>query len=91
MQTTTPIPDAAETSPLRRFLEKFRPAQSELLSPNEAAYVEQLREVRRGAKQAARSGNPAKRIPAQQVVVQCGELIAATYRAAAHRAGRVTS
>lgn len=70
-------------SPLRRFLANFRPAATEqVLSPAAAEYVDQLREVRRGAKQAARSGNPAKRIPAQAVVAQCGELIAATYRQA---------
>lgn len=50
-----------------------------------AAYVEQLRTVRRGAKAAARSGNPAKRFPAYRVLAQIGPMIGVAYRTDAKR------
>lgn len=49
-------------------------------SPKVEAYVEQVREVRRNARKAARSGNPAKRAPAQRVLGQVGPAILAAFR-----------
>lgn len=88
MTRTTDTPDTTavgSTSPLRRFLEKFKPPAPGELRPEAAEHVEKLREIRRNAKKAARSGNPAKRIPAQRVVDQVGPAIAAVYRVEARR------
>lgn len=56
------------------------PLTGKKMSREAAAYVEQLRTVRRNAKKAARSGNPAKRYPAVTVLAQIPHLLAATYR-----------
>lgn len=59
------------------------PLTGKPLSRKAAKHVEQLRTVRRNARKAARSGNPAKSAPARRVLSQVGPAIAAVYRSQA--------
>jgi hypothetical protein len=61
------------------------PLTGDDMTADGAAYVEQLKTVRTGAKKAARSGNPAKHFPGRGVTAQVGHLIGAAYRADAKR------
>lgn len=55
------------------------PLTGKPMNREHAEYVGQLKEVRRNAKKAARSGNPAKRGPAVKVLAQVGPMIGQTY------------
>lgn len=51
----------------------------------EAKYVTTLRTIRRNAREDARSGNPAKRYPAQVAMRKAADLIRRTYLRAVSR------
>jgi hypothetical protein len=63
----------------------INPLTGKPLRADAAKHVQKLRTVRRNAKKAARSGNPAKRCPAEQVLRQVGLAIGAVYRSEATR------
>lgn len=60
-------------------MKTLNPLTNEPMNTAEAEYVGQLKEVRRGAKKAARSGNPAKRGPALAALSRIGAMIGQTY------------
>lgn len=62
------------------------PITGEPVAKEAAEYIGQLRTVRRNAKKAARSGNPAKRGPALKALVQVPGMIRAVYRQDAAKA-----
>lgn len=53
----------------------LNPLTNKPLDPDAAEKIEQLRTVRRDAGKHVRSGNPAKRVPAQRAVALAGALI----------------
>lgn len=55
------------------------PLNGKKMPKDTAAYVRQLRTVRRNARAAARSGNPARREPARKVLRRVGPTIGAVY------------
>lgn len=55
------------------------PMTGKAMNAEEAQYVTDLKTVRRNARPAARSGNPAKREPARKVVAAVGPMIHQTY------------
>lgn len=61
------------------------PLTGEPLRDEAVEHIEKLRTVRRNARKAARSGNPAKRFPALNVLIQVGPAIEAVYRSEATR------
>lgn len=63
----------------------LNPLTKEPLSPEGAEYVQKIREACRGARRAARSGNPAKRVPALTVLRAAPRILAALYRKEANR------
>lgn len=58
----------------------LNPLTAEPVADDVAEYIGQIHEVRRNAKKASRSGNPAKRYPAIRVLGQVPHLIGAAYR-----------
>jgi hypothetical protein len=58
----------------------INPLSGEALSPDRADFVRELRTVRRGARNAKRSGNPAKRAEAQKIEVMAPAMVATVYK-----------
>lgn len=57
----------------------LNPLTGESLRPEADSYVSDLRQVKRNARKAARSGNPAKRVPAKVVLARVPHLLSALY------------
>lgn len=56
------------------------PLTGDALSTAAVEHIEKLRQVRRGARKAARSGHPGKRAEAERVLAEVPKRIAEVYR-----------
>lgn len=86
----TGLPQIRQLPALRRFTDPLariagvtdavtNPLTEKPMNADEAEYVTKLKTIRRNAKKSLRSGNPAKRSPAQKVTAAVGPMLAQTY------------